>query len=233
MADVQIAVLDAQVPQVVISLPGIQGAAGPSGGVQSVNGRTGAVVLTKSDVGLGNVPNTDCTNASNISSGTLASARLPELTGGDLTSSVGSAVLYLTTTGVAPATYGNSSATPQITVDSKGRITSASNVTVTPDWGSIVNKPAFVASAFADTTVASNIVSGTLSASRLPTSVIQNTIIDAKGDLIVGSGADAVARLPVGANGQLLVADSTQTAGVRWTSPDAASNQLSPFMLMG
>lgn len=32
--------------------------------------------LTKSQVGLGNVPNTDCTNASNISSGTLSNSRL-------------------------------------------------------------------------------------------------------------------------------------------------------------
>lgn len=33
--------------------------------------------LTKSQVGLGNVPNTDCTNASNISSGTIANTYLP------------------------------------------------------------------------------------------------------------------------------------------------------------
>lgn len=37
--------------------------------VTSVAGRQGAVVLTKSDVGLSNVPNTDCSNADNISDG--------------------------------------------------------------------------------------------------------------------------------------------------------------------
>ena len=41
-------------------------------------------------------------------------------------------------------------------------------------------------------------------------------IIDAKGDLIVGSAADTVIRLPIGTNGQALVADSAETGGVRW-----------------
>lgn len=36
-----------------------------------------ALSLVKGDVGLGNVPNVDCTNASNISSGVLADARTP------------------------------------------------------------------------------------------------------------------------------------------------------------
>lgn len=44
--------------------------------VTSVAGRTGAVTLSKSDVGLPNVPNTDATNASNISSGSLALPRI-------------------------------------------------------------------------------------------------------------------------------------------------------------
>lgn len=35
--------------------------------------------VTKAQVGLGNVPNTDCTNASNITSGTLPNAVLPPL----------------------------------------------------------------------------------------------------------------------------------------------------------
>lgn len=47
---------------------------------------------------------------------------------------------------------------------------------------------------------------------------IAATIVDAKGDLIAATAADAVARLAVGTNGQLLVADSAQTTGLRWSS---------------
>lgn len=44
------------------------------------------------------------------------------------------------------------------------------------------------------------------------------TILDAKGDLIVASAADAPARLPVGADGQVVTADSGQPTGVKWAS---------------
>jgi hypothetical protein len=44
------------------------------------------------------------------------------------------------------------------------------------------------------------------------------TAIDAKGDLIAGTGADAFARLAVGTNGQLLTADSTASTGLAWTT---------------
>lgn len=52
--------------------------------------------------------------------------------------------------------------------------------------------------------------------STLPGGAILASLIDAKGDLIVGSANDTAARLAVGSNGQMLVADSTQTLGVKW-----------------
>ena len=45
-----------------------------------------------------------------------------------------------------------------------------------------------------------------------------DTIWDAKGDLAAGTGPDTAVRVPVGADGQTLVADSTQPAGVRWAT---------------
>lgn len=48
------------------------------------------------------------------------------------------------------------------------------------------------------------------------------SIIDAKGDLIVGTAADTPARLGVGANGTVLTADSGETAGVKWAASAGA-----------
>ena len=51
---------------------------------------------------------------------------------------------------------------------------------------------------------------------------IQNSIVDAKGDLIAASANDTPARLAVGANGETLVADSSATTGLRWQGDYAA-----------
>jgi hypothetical protein len=49
------------------------------------------------------------------------------------------------------------------------------------------------------------------------------TIIDAKGDLVGGTGADTFARLAVGANGTVLTADSVETTGLKWVEPAAGA----------
>jgi hypothetical protein len=49
---------------------------------------------------------------------------------------------------------------------------------------------------------------------------IAETLLDAKGDLIVASAADTAARLAVGGtNGHVLTVDSTETLGVKWAAP--------------
>jgi hypothetical protein len=68
-----------------------------------------------------------------------------------------------------------------------------------------------------------------LSAGELSSTVsagIPATLLDAKGDLIVASAADTVARLPVGGtNGHVLTVDSAETLGVKWAA--AASGGIS------
>lgn len=54
------------------------------------------------------------------------------------------------------------------------------------------------------------------------------SVIDAKGDLLVGSANDATDNLPVGTNGQVLTADSTQTLGVKWASAPGPTEMFIP-----
>jgi hypothetical protein len=44
------------------------------------------------------------------------------------------------------------------------------------------------------------------------------TTIDAKGDLLVGTAADTVGRLPVGTASQYLIVDSAETTGLKWAT---------------
>jgi hypothetical protein len=48
---------------------------------------------------------------------------------------------------------------------------------------------------------------------------IQPTIVDAKGDLLTATANDTPARLPVGTDAQILVADSTASTGLKWATP--------------
>jgi hypothetical protein len=51
--------------------------------------------------------------------------------------------------------------------------------------------------------------------------ILTEALVDAKGDLLVASAADAVARLGVGTNGQVLTANSGATYGLEWSAPAA------------
>jgi hypothetical protein len=56
---------------------------------------------------------------------------------------------------------------------------------------------------------------------------IQNSIVDAKGDLIAATANDTPARLAVGANDTVLTADSSTATGLKWATPSAGGGMTS------
>lgn len=59
---------------------------------------------------------------------------------------------------------------------------------------------------------------------------IQLSVFDAKGDLLVASAADTVGKLPLGTNGYVLTADSSQALGVKWSEVDLQSSTIMSIM---
>lgn len=149
-----------------------------SGAVDSVNGKTGIVIISKSDVGLSNVENTLDVDKNVFSATRLTTSRNISISG-DATWSVefdGSAnvtsALTLGNSGVTAGTYNNSatSVTP-FTVDSKGRVTGVgSSVNITPSFSSITDKP---------TTVSGYGITDALSASSNSLPVAQGSVSSA------------------------------------------------------
>jgi hypothetical protein len=64
-------------------------------------------------------------------------------------------------------------------------------------------------------------------------SIITAGIVDAKGDLIVGSANDTVVRLGVGTNGYVLTAASGETSGLAWSAPAAVGTFTSSILFEG
>jgi hypothetical protein len=73
-------------------------------------------------------------------------------------------------------------------------------------------------SASSAATSASSAATSASLAATIVASAVSGTLIDAKGDLLVGTANDVVARLPVGTDGYLLTVDSAQTSGIKWAA---------------
>ena len=141
-------------------------------------------------------------NAASLTSGTLNSARLP-------------------TSGVAAATYGNATLIPSLVVDSTGRITSASNVTVNVANSNIVGN--IIASQIAPTTVTAGAYGN---ATFVPTFTVdaQGRITAASNVAIVSSGGGGGGNFNTAINrnvGNTLPASTTPV----FTAPSTAGQE--------
>lgn len=67
-------------------------------------------------------------------------------------------------------------------------------------------------------TLAAPTISNGATVTGTVTGVLQPSIVDAKGDLIVGTAADTAGRLAAGSNGQYLKADSSTATGLTWAT---------------
>ena len=57
-----------------------------------------------------------------------------------------------------------------------------------------------------------------------PSGSVSKSVIDAKGDLLVGSASDTVDNLSLGTNGYILTVDTAQTLGVKWAAPSVTTS---------
>ena len=214
------------------------GAPGGGGAVDSVNGQTGVVVLDAGDVGA-DPAGTAAGLVDDLSGVTNAATARTNLGLGnvDNTSDANKPVSTAQQTaldGKAAASHSHSGADITSGTVSTARLgTGAANATtflrgdqtwaaVTPG-ASAINDLTDVDTA-TDPPATDDVLAwdGSLwtpaALTAADTGAIPESLIDAKGDVIVGTANDTAARLAVGADGQVLTADSTQTAGVKWAA---------------
>lgn len=128
------------------------------------------------------------------------------------------------TSAATSATSAATSASSALT-SANSAATSASSA-ATSASSALTSANSAATSATSAATSASSAAVSAASAAAAATTAIQASLIDAKGDLIVGSAADTVARLAVGTDGFILTASSTATYGVTWaTAPVSLPSQ--------
>lgn len=197
-----------------------------TGAVQTVNGKApsaGALVLTPSDINALPAP----TKLAGLAD-----------TGGASSASDGQVLSYHAATQQWISATVSSTTVADATTSNKGIIQLAGDLSGTaanPTVPALTNKADKATTLSAGTglsgggdlsanrtlSVAYGTTAGTAAQgndSRI-TGSIQSSTATAKGDLLAASAPNTITRVGVGSDGQVLTADSTQSAGVKWSTP--------------
>lgn len=130
-----------------------------------------------------------------------------------------------------------------LTVDNYGRVTAVDSASVSFTGYALLDGPSFTGTVTLPSTTSIGNVTSTeigyldgatsniqaqldskLNAATAVNTYIANSIVDAKGDLIVASAADTVGRLAVGTDGNFLKANSSTATGLEWASIPTINN---------
>ncbi|MDP2990297.1 MAG: hypothetical protein Q8O57_07010, partial [Kiritimatiellota bacterium] len=165
--------------------------------------------LTKTQVGLSNVVNVDATNASNIASGTLGTARLGSGTADSTT------FLRGDQTWAAPAGDGTVTQVNTGTGLTGGPITGAGTLSIDATVVTLTGSQILTNKTISDASNTITLTAGTipnLDAAKITTGTFSesrggtNQSTYATGDFLYASAANTLSKLPVGSAGQSLVA---------------------------
>ena len=226
---------------------------GGGGAVDSVNGQTGVVVLTASDVGADPAGSAAAAQAAAITASLQKAANLSDLNNpGTARTNLGLGNSATRNVGTTAGTVAAGDDTRIVNAIQSTIVDAAGDIIVATAADTVARLPA--GSANEVLTIVAGVPSwepaqgGAVDSVNGQTGVVVLTagdvgaipeaIMDAKGDIIAASAADTPVRVAVGANGTVLRANSAATPGVEWDTldlflPDVQFNDDRPVITAG
>jgi hypothetical protein len=201
----------------------------PSGAVDSVNGATGVVVLDADDIDDAATANKFATSAElSKLAGIEAGAQVNTVT--SVASKTGAVTLANTDIsglgGAATLNVGTTAGTVAAGDDS--RLSDARTPTA---HGNEAHTSTFITAAGAPVQSV-NGDTGTVVLDAADVGAVPSTLVDAKGDLIVATADNTVARLPVGVTtGHVLTVDPAETSGLKWAAGGGGGGGVAPLLV--